>query len=82
VLEPQRWYCLQAHLTRAGSRLGVSLAVDGVSVLEQGYERLGPGWNAPGSYLKVGQAAYGPSARGTVWHDDVAVGRQPLSCAP
>jgi len=82
VLEPERWYCLQAHVTRAGQRLGVSLAVDGESVLEQEYERLGRGWDAADSYLKLGQAAYGPSARGAVWHDDVAVGRQPLSCAP
>jgi len=82
VLEPERWYCLQAHVTREGSRLGVRLAVDGEDVLEQEYERLGPGWNGPGSFLKLGQAAYGPSARGAVWHDDVAVGRQPLSCAP
>lgn len=82
VLEPEQWYCLQAHVTREGPRLGISLAVDGQDVLEQQYERLGPGWNGPSSVLKLGQAAYGPSSRGSVWHDDVAVGRQPLSCAP
>ena len=82
VLEPEEWYCLQAHVTREGPRLSISLAVDGQNVLEQQYERLGPGWNGPSSFLKLGQAAYGPSARGSVWHDDVAVGRQPLSCTP
>src|SRR5690606_33975584 len=44
ALEPERWYCVQAHLTRESSQLGVSLAVDGETLLEREYTSLGAAW--------------------------------------
>jgi hypothetical protein len=82
ALEPAQWYCLQAHVKRQGRRLDYDLAVDGVSVLSASDIRLGTGWNDRQWYFKVGRAAYGASPPGSVWHDDVAVGREPVPCGP
>jgi hypothetical protein len=82
ALEPERWYCLQAHVKRESRRLDYELSVDGVSVLSASDVRLGNAWNDQSWYFKVGRAAYGQSPIGSVWHDDVAVGREPLPCGP
>jgi hypothetical protein len=81
-LEPERWYCLQAHVKRQGRSLDYELAVDGVGVLSASDVRLDNGWNDGHLYFKVGRAAYGASRAGSVWHDDVAVGREPVPCGP
>lgn len=82
AIEPERWYCLQAHVTRQARSLDYELSVDGTSVLSAADVRLGPNWNDRGWYLKVGRAAYGESATGSVWQDDVAVSQEPLPCGP
>jgi len=82
ALEPERWYCLQAHVKRDSRRLDYELSVDGVSVLSASDVRLGNGWNDQNWFFKVGRAAYGQSPVGSVWHDDVGVGREPLPCGP
>jgi hypothetical protein len=82
AIEPERWYCLQAHVKRQARSLDYELAVDGTSVLSASDVRLGPNWNDRSWYLKVGRATYGESAAGSVWHDDVAVGQEPLPCGP
>jgi hypothetical protein len=82
ALEPGRWYCVQAHVTRAGSSLSVSLTVDGEALLERSYTSLNAPWSEDGFYFKLGRAAYGASGTGSLWHDDVAVGREPLPCGP
>jgi hypothetical protein len=40
------------------------------------------GWAGDELYLKLGRAAYGASGPGSLWHDDVAVSREPLPCLP
>jgi hypothetical protein len=80
ALQPEQWYCLQAHVKRQDRRLDYELAVDGVSVLSASDVRLGNGWNDRQWYFKLGRASYGASAAGSVWHDDVAVGREPVPC--
>lgn len=82
ALEPERWYCVQAHVTRSGSSLSVSLAVDGETLLERDYSSLNAPWSGTGFFLKLGRAAYGAGGSGALWHDDVAVGREPLPCGP
>jgi hypothetical protein len=82
TLEPERWYCLQVHVKRLTRGLDYELSVDGASVLSASDLRLGAAWNDQHWYFKVGRAAYGLSARGSLWHDDVAVGREPLPCGP
>jgi hypothetical protein len=82
TFEPERWYCVQAHLTRDSKQLSISLAVDGETLLEQDYTSLGAGWRESSSYFKLGRAAYGASATGSVFHDDVAVSREPVPCEP
>ncbi|HEU4582460.1 MAG TPA: hypothetical protein VFS67_29585 [Polyangiaceae bacterium] len=82
ALEPERWYCLQAHVKRQARNLDYELSVDGAGVLSASGVRLGPNWNDRDWYLKVGRAAYGESAAGSVWHDDVAVGQEPVPCGP
>jgi hypothetical protein len=82
AMEPERWYCLQAHVKRQARNLDYELSVDGTSVLSASDVRLGPNWNDRSWYLKVGRAAYGESAAGNVWHDDVAVSEEPLPCGP
>jgi len=82
ALEPERWYCLQAHVERQGRRLDYDLAVDGVGVLSASDVALGNGWSDRQWYFKVGRAVYGASAAGSVWHDDVAVGLEPVPCGP
>lgn len=82
TLSPERWYCVQAHVTRSGTSLGVSLSVDGEVLIERSYESLNPPWNTDGFYLKLGRAAYGSSGPGSLWHDDVAVGLEPPPCGP
>jgi hypothetical protein len=42
-LEPERWYCLQAHVVRDGRRMSYELSVDGTEVLSAEELRLGPG---------------------------------------
>jgi hypothetical protein len=81
ALEPGQWYCLQAHVKRQGRRLDYELAVDGVNVLSASDLRLGASWDDQW-YFKLGRAAYGASPPGSVWHDDVAVGREPVPCGP
>jgi hypothetical protein len=80
ALQPEQWYCLQAHVKRQGRRLDYELTVAGVSVLSASDVRLGNGWDDRQWYFKLGRASYGASAAGSVWHDDVAVGREPLPC--
>jgi hypothetical protein len=82
ALEAERWYCLQAHVKRLTRGLDYELSVDGASVLSASDVRLGAAWDDQRWYFKVGRAAYGQSARGSLWHDDVAVGREPLPCGP
>jgi hypothetical protein len=82
ALEPERWYCLQAHVKRSRSSLDYELSVDGASVLSASDVRLDKGWDDPRWYFKVGRAAYGQSPSGAIWHDDVAVGREPQPCGP
>jgi hypothetical protein len=80
AVEPERWYCLQAHVKRQARSLDYELSVDGTSVLSAAGVRLGPNWNERSWYVKIGRAAYGESAAGSVWHDDVAVSQEPLPC--
>jgi hypothetical protein len=82
AIEPERWYCLQAHVTRQARSLDYELSVAGTSVLSATDVRLGPNWNERSWYLKVGRAAYGENATGSVWQDDVAVSQEPLPCGP
>jgi hypothetical protein len=82
TLEPGRWYCVQARVTRSGSSLSVSLTVDGEALVEREYSSLNAPWSGSGFYFKLGRAAYGASGSGSLWHDDVAVGREPLPCGP
>lgn len=79
-LEPERWYCLQAHVVRDGRRLSYEVSLDGAQVLSAAELRLGAAWDDE-LYFKVGRAAYGASPAGSLWHDDVAVSRLPLPCA-
>lgn len=81
-LLPERWYCAQAHLSRQAGRLSFSLSIDGVSAIEQEYAQLANGWSGSGLFFKLGRAAYGASSDGSVWHDDVAVSREPVPCDP
>lgn len=81
-LEPERWYCLQAHVTRSATSLAVSLSVDGEMVVERSYSSLNQPWNASAFYFKLGRAAYGSSGSGALWHDDVAVGLELPPCGP
>jgi hypothetical protein len=80
-LEPERWYCVEAHLVRAGANLSLSVSVDGVEQLARDFTGNAE-WAGDDLYLKLGRASYGASSRGSVWHDDVAVGRQPIPCEP
>jgi len=82
ALEPERWYCVQAHVTRSGTDIGVSLSVDGEMLLERSYTSLNQPWNGSGVYFKLGRAAYGASSPGSLWHDDVAVGLELPPCGP
>jgi hypothetical protein len=82
ALEPERWYCLQAHVTRSATSVGVALSVDGEMLLERSYESLNQEWNSSGFYFKLGRAAYGASGPGALWHDDVAVGLELPPCGP
>lgn len=82
AIEPERWYCLQAHVKRQARSLDYELSVDGTSVLSAADVRLGSSWNDRSWYVKIGRAAYGESAAGSVWHDDVAVSQEPLPCGP
>ena len=69
-------------MKRQARNLDYELSVDGAGVLSASGVRLGPNWNDRDWYLKVGRAAYGESAAGSVWHDDVAVGQEPVPCGP
>lgn len=82
TFEPERWYCVQAHLTRDARQLKISLAVDGESLLEQEYTGLDAAWKGSSLFFKLGRAAYGVSAEGAVFHDEVAVSREPVPCEP
>lgn len=82
VLEAERWYCLQASVSMEGRRLEVSLQVDAQPAVEQAYTGLDAAWNAGDLYLKLGRASYGGPAAGAVWHDDVALGTEPIPCEP
>jgi hypothetical protein len=62
--------------------LSVSLSVDGETLLDRDYSSLNAPWSAGGFYFKLGRAAYGANGAGSLWHDDVAVGREPLPCGP
>lgn len=82
VLEQERWYCLQARVSMQGRRLTVSLEVDAQLAAEVTYAGLDAAWNARDLYFKLGRASYGGPAVGPVWHDDVALGSEPLPCGP
>jgi hypothetical protein len=81
VLEPSRWYCIEGHLTRSEGNLNLTISVDGEEVIARDFVGASV-WNGSDLFVKVGRAAYGASGSGTVWHDDVAVGRQPTPCGP
>ena len=80
-LEPERWHCLEVHLSRVGQRASLSLSVDGDAVLERDVVG-GPAWAEPELFVKLGRAAYGESSQGSLWHDDVVVSREPVPCEP
>jgi hypothetical protein len=80
--EPERWYCVQARFTRDSGRISLNLAVDGETLLERDYTSLGAAWKGSSLYFKLGRAAYGESSVGSVFHDDVAVSREPVPCDP
>lgn len=82
IFEPERWYCVQAHFARDSRRVSIDLAVDGETLLEREYTSLGAAWKGSSLYFKLGRAAYGGSAEGSVFHDDVAVSREPVPCGP
>ena len=79
VLEPARWYCIEGHLTRSGASLNLTISVDGAEVTSRDFTGSGA-WNGSDLFVKVGRAAYGVSGGGSVWHDDIAVSRQPTPC--
>lgn len=83
ALEPERWYCIEAHLVRGGDGrdLGLAVSVDGVSLVDETFTGA-DAWNGSSLFLKVGRASYGASAPGAIWHDDIAVSRLPLPCEP
>jgi hypothetical protein len=82
VLEAERWYCFQARLSLSERRLEVSLQIDAEPAVEQVYAGLDAAWNTRDLYVKVGRASYGGPAAGAVWHDDVALGPEPIPCEP
>jgi hypothetical protein len=79
TLEQQRWYCLEAHLVRNDRQLSVSVSVDGASAVDASFTGTNA-WAAPDLFVKLGRADYGKSGPGSVWHDDVAISREPLPC--
>jgi hypothetical protein len=81
VLEPERWYCIEVHLARAGGDLSVNVSVDGTELSARDFTGTAA-WGTSGLFFKVGRASYGASGRGSLWHDDIAVGREPLPCGP
>jgi hypothetical protein len=81
ALVPERWYCLEAHLVRAGPDSSLSVSIDGAPLVTRDFAGA-DAWATPDLYVKFGRASYGASGRGSVWHDDVAVGRQPIPCQP
>jgi hypothetical protein len=80
-LEPSRWYCLAAHLVRNDAILSLSVSIDGAELLVRDFAGTDE-WFGEDLFLKVGRASYGASGLGSVWHDDVAVSRQPIPCVP
>lgn len=82
VLEKERWYCFQARLSMEDRQLEVSLQVDVQPAVERAYAELDAAWNARDLYFKLGRASYGGAATGAVWHDDVALGPEPVPCEP
>jgi polysaccharide lyase-like protein len=80
-LEPERWYCVEAHLSRRGRELSLSLALDGQALLEDTFAGAA-GWDGAPLFVKVGRAAYGASSLGTLWYDDLVVSREPVPCQP
>jgi hypothetical protein len=80
-LEPGRWYCVEAHFARAGASLALGVSIDGAQLLDRSFVST-PAWDGPELFVKLGRAAYGSSSAGSIWHDDVAVGRQPIPCGP
>jgi hypothetical protein len=81
-LVAERWYCFQARLSRQGGGLDFSLQVDGELAASRSYPSLDAGWNTGTLFFKLGQATYGGNAAGSIWHDDVALGRSALDCGP
>ncbi len=79
-LEQERWYCLQAELKRNGRALDFSVQVDGAPAAARSYAGLDPAWDGDELYFKLGRASYGGHPKGSVWHDDVAIGDQPIPC--
>ena len=66
-LEPERWYCLQAHVTEGAQRLAVSVSLDGEPLVDRDFTDLAAAWMGSDLYLKLGQAAYGPAGAGAIW---------------
>jgi hypothetical protein len=81
VLEPERWYCVEVHLARAGLNLSVNVSVDGTELSARDFTGTAA-WATNGFFFKLGRASYGATGGGSLWHDDVAVGREPLPCEP
>jgi hypothetical protein len=81
VLEPARWYCIEGHLSRSGANLNLTISVDGAEVIARDFVGASV-WDGSDLFVKLGRAAYGAAGSGTVWHDDIAVSRQPTPCGP
>jgi len=81
LLEAERWFCLEVHLSRTDQRASLSVSVDGDTVLQREVVE-GAAWAEPGLFVKLGRAAYGESGQGSLWHDDVVVSREPVPCQP
>jgi hypothetical protein len=79
-LVPDRWYCVEAHFMRADANLTLVVSIDGAELTHRNFAST-PEWSGD-LYVKLGRASYGASSGGSVWHDDVAVGRQPIPCVP
>jgi polysaccharide lyase-like protein len=80
-LERERWYCVEAHLSRVDGDLSLSLSLDGQPLLDDSFTGAAA-WAGTPLFVKVGRAAYGASSRGTLWYDDLVVSREPLPCGP
>jgi hypothetical protein len=79
-LDPDRWYCLQAHMLKENGNVTFDVQVDGAAVVgETTYAGLSAAWSNA-LFFKFGRAAYGGNNTWSLWQDDVAIGTAPISC--